>query len=158
LLALKHTAYARHRRAREAVLLLVNRLLESGGCNYGNTIVFGQALRPHVQPSGIALVALAAEDDPTGRIARTVDYLRDELSERTATASLCYGLLGLAARGAFPKQADHWLQAAAGRTLARDPAPYKLALLALATLGAECPLIARVRSLEPEPAPLKETQ
>ena len=82
LLALKHTAYARHRRAREAALLLVNRLLESGGCNYGNTVVFGQTLRPHVQPSGLALLALADEDDPAGRIGRTLDYLRSEHEHR----------------------------------------------------------------------------
>jgi hypothetical protein len=152
LLALKHTSYARHARAREAALLLVNRLLESGGCNYGNTVVFGQTLRPHVQPSGLALLALAGEDDLRGRIARTLDYLRSELSERTTTASLCYGLLGLAAHDAFPKHSADWLRAAAARSLARNPSAYNLALLALASLGPNCPLIARVRSVEPEPA------
>jgi hypothetical protein len=150
LLALKHSRFAQNRRAREAVLLLVNRMFDSGGCNYGNTIVFGQILRPHVQPTGIALLALAQEDDATGRIARSIEYLQRELSAETATASLCYGLLGLAAQGAFPAEADAWLQAAADRTLARDPSSYKLALVALASLGPDCPLIARVRSLNPD--------
>jgi hypothetical protein len=150
LLALKHTRYARHRRAREAVLLLVNRLLESGGCNYGNTVVFGQELRPHIEPTGMSLLALAAEDDPTGRIGRSIEYLERELPTIAATASLCYGLLGLSAHGAFPNQASDWLQAAAHRTLNRDPSGYKLALLALASMGEACPLIARVRSLDPE--------
>jgi hypothetical protein len=148
LLALKHTLHATHRRAREAALLLVNRLLETGGCNYGNTIVFGQALRPHVQPTGACLLALAGEDDPTGRIQRSCEYLRRELSRQTATASLCYGLLGLAAQGALPADANDWLQAAAKRTLARDPAAYTLALLALASLGPDCPLISRARALD----------
>lgn len=151
LLALKHTRYARHQRAREAVLLLVNRLLASGGCNYGNTVVFGQTLRPHLQATGVCLLALADEEDTTGRIGRSVDYLRRELSEQTATASLCYGLLGLAAQGAFPAGADDWLQAAAQRTLARGGSSYQLALLALASLGPTCPLIARVRSLDVQP-------
>lgn len=150
LLALKHVGYAQHRRAREAVLLLVNRLIDSGGCNYGNTVVFGQTLRPHLQPTGICLLALSDEEDSTGRIARSVDYLLRELSERTATASLCYGLLGLAAQGAFPEQGNDWLQAAAERTLARGASSYKLALLALAALGPACPLIARIRSIEHE--------
>jgi hypothetical protein len=150
LLALKHTNHARHPRARQAVLLLVNRMLETGGCNYGNTIVLGQTLRPHVQPTGTALTALAGEDDPTGRIGRSCEYLRRELSQRTTTSSLCYGLLGLAAQDAFPSEAHDWLQAATGRTLKRDPSGYKLALLALASLGTSCPLIARVRSLEPQ--------
>jgi hypothetical protein len=153
LLALKHSRFARHSRARQAVRLLVNRLLESGGCNYGNTIVFGQELRPHLQPTGICLLALAGEADTTGRIGRSVDYLDRELSENTATASLCYGLLGLAAQGAFPERADHFLQAAAQRTLDRDASPYKMALLALAAQGPECPLIARVRSFDSEKQP-----
>lgn len=151
LLALKHSRFTRHSRAREAVLLLVNRLLDTGGCNYGNTVVFGQALRPHVQPTGICLLALAGEADATGRIGRSVEYLERELSETTATASLCYGLLGLAAQQAFPARANDWLRAAAERTLARDASSYKLALVALASMGTECPLIARVRTLEPEP-------
>jgi hypothetical protein len=152
LLALKHARHAAHRRARQAALLLVDRLLPTGGCNYGNTIVFGQALRPHVQPSGMCLLALAGEEDSTGHIARSCNYLRRELSQQTPTGSLCYGLLGLAAQDAFPAEAHAWLQAAAHRTLARDPAADKLALVALASLGPKCPLIARERSLAPQPA------
>lgn len=148
LMALKHTLHARHPRARQAALLLVDRLLETGGCNYGNTVVFGQALRPHVQPTGICLLALAGEDDPTGRIGRSCEYLHRELSEKTATASLCYGLLGLAAQNVFPPAAHAWLQVAADRTLRRDPAPYKLALVTLAAFGPDCPLIAREQSLD----------
>ncbi len=153
LLALKHSRFAHHSRTRQAVLLLVNRLLKSGGCNYGNTVVFGQALRPHVQPTGICLLALAGEADTTARIGRSVDYLDRELSETTATASLCYGLLGLAAQGAFPERADDFLQAAAQRTLARDASSYKMALLALAAQGPECPLIARAGAFDPENQP-----
>jgi hypothetical protein len=148
LLALKHSRFGHQSRARQAVRLLNNRLIESGGCNYGNTVVFGQTLRPHVQPTGICLLALAGEADSTGRIARSVDYLDRELSQGTATASLCYGLLGLAAQGAFPKRANDYLRAAASRTQARDASSYKLALLALAAQGPESPLIARFRSLE----------
>ncbi len=141
LLALKHTGHDAHVRAREAVDLLHDRLLPAGGSNYGNTIVFGQELRPHVQPTGLALLALAGERRPDDRTAKSIDYLRAELSARTPTASLCYGLLGLAAQNAFPPEAESWLAAAAERTLARDPAPYTLALLILASQGADSPLI-----------------
>lgn len=153
LLALKHSSCYRHSRAAHAVQLLVDRLLETGGCNYGNTIVFGQALRPHIQPTGITLLALAGEDDTTGRIGRSIDFLNSALSDETPTVSLCYGLLGLAANDAYPTQADGYLRAAAGRTLARDASSYKLALLALAALGPQCPLIARVRAFEAEHYP-----
>ena len=35
---------------RNAQAMLIDRLLAGGGCNYGNTVVLGQELRPHVQP------------------------------------------------------------------------------------------------------------
>ena len=143
LLALRHTGYGDHARAREARLLLADRLLPEGGCNYGNTAVLGQMLRPHLQPTGLCLTALAGAIETTPRIANSIEYLVRELSARTATASLCYGLIGLAAQKRFPAQAEHWLKAAAGRTLARERSGYKLALLALASLGEDCPLIAR---------------
>jgi hypothetical protein len=131
-LALKATGHAAHARTREAVRLLIDRLLPDGGCNYGNTEVLGQILRPHMQPTGICLWALAGEADEDGRIARTRDYLAREIVSQEATASLSYGLLGLAAHGIRPPQAESLLAAAAERTLRRTPAAYRLALLALA--------------------------
>ena len=157
LLALKHNGQSQHRRAREAVALLRDRLLADGGCNYGNTVVFGQTLRPHLEPTGITLLALQGERDPSGRLDRSVAYLRRELSENTTTASLCYGLLGLAAHNAFPPDAHDWLAAAAHRTLARDASSYKLALIALAALGPECPLVAGFGSSPASDIPQEKT-
>jgi hypothetical protein len=145
LLALRQTRRQNHPRAREAALLLVDRLLETGGCNYGNTVVFGQALRPHIEPTGICLLALAGLDDPTGRVRTSVEYLAGALDERTTSVSLSYALVGLAAHGERPPGADSWLDRAARRTLSRDPSAYKLALLTLAALGDDCPLIPRSR-------------
>jgi hypothetical protein len=141
LLALKHTGHDSHPRAREAVRLLHDRLLRGGGCNYGNTIVFGQELRPQLEPTGVCLLALMGETDDDGRTAKAIEYVQRELSANTTTASLSYGLLGLAAQDAYPPAANDWLAAAAERTIARDPAPYKLALLTLASLGNASPLI-----------------
>jgi len=50
-----------HPRADEAVQLMLDRILPGGGCNYGNTIVLDQLLRPHIQPTGIVLLALAGD-------------------------------------------------------------------------------------------------
>jgi hypothetical protein len=141
LLALKHTGHEDHVRARDAVRLLQDRLLEMGGCNYGNTYVFGQQLRPHVQPTGVAMLALAGEHDASGRAKKSVDYLTRELPRQAATDSLCYGLLGLAAQQDLPAAAEAWLAAASRRTFSRGPSSYKLALLALAGLGPSCTLI-----------------
>jgi hypothetical protein len=140
-LALKAAGRGNHPRTREAMRLLVDRLLPDGGCNYGNTMVMYQVLRPHLQPTGLAMLALAGESDRYGRIAKSLDYLAAELSPRTAAASLAYGLLGLAAHGRSPQAARSWLETAYRRTVVREPAQYPLALLALSALGSECPLI-----------------
>ena len=141
LLALRLTGHDATPSAREAVRLLHDRLLPSGGCNYGNTIVFGQELRPQLEPTGVCLLALAGETDDRGRTDKAIEYVQRELSANTTTVSLCYGLLGLAAQEKYPSAADSWLAAAAQRVVARDPAPYKLALLTLASLGNASPLI-----------------
>jgi hypothetical protein len=104
-------------------------------------VVFGQELRPHLQPTGVCLLALAGERDTDRRVGLSIDFLRRELSASIGTSSLCFGLLGLHAWGAAPAEAPEWLAAVAGRTLKRDASSYRLSLLALAALGNQCPLI-----------------
>lgn len=139
-LGLKAAGLGRHARVREGVRLLLDRLLPDGGCNYGNTTVLNRPLRPQVAPTGLALLALAGEDDAEGRIARALDYVRRELSDRTATASLCYGLMGLAAWGPIPAPSGAWLEAAFRRARERPGRPMNVALLCLAALGRDGPL------------------
>jgi hypothetical protein len=140
-LALRATGNTNQPRTQEAIRLLIDRILPTGGCNYGNTYVLGQMLLPRLQSSGICMLALAGESDPSGRILKTLGYLRRELNACTASASLSYGLMGLAAHGDLPSDASLWLAGAAERVLRRDAAPYRLALLALAALGPQSPLI-----------------
>ena len=134
-LALKSSGEGEHDRTREAVRLLRDRLLDDGGCNYGNTTVLGQTLRPHLQPTGLALFALFGEEDSDGRIARSLDYLQDELNAETPTASLCYAVLALRRHGLELPQVVSWLAGAARRTIARGASPYRLALLLLAAVA-----------------------
>lgn len=145
LLALRSTGHCDHPRAREAVVLLLNRLLSQGGCNYGNTSVLGQDLVPHLEPTGLAMIALAGERDPSGRVERSLEYLEVNLSPRTTAASLAYAVLGLAAHGRTPSDLDARLSTAAEQTLRRGASPPRRALLALAALGEACPLIALTR-------------
>jgi hypothetical protein len=144
-LALKATGHREHPRTREAVRLLVDRLLPTGGCNYGNTFVLGQKLLPHVQPTGLCLMALADERINDPRMARSINYLHQSLVDGVAATSLCYGLLGLAAHSEQPKQTTQWLEAAYQRVNRRDRSSHKLSLLMLAAMGADCPLIALSR-------------
>jgi hypothetical protein len=139
-LALRAAGRGDHPRAREAVRLLVDRLLTAGGCNYGNTIVLGQTLLPHVEPTGASLLALAGEPDRTGRIRQAISYLESTLGPTTTPASLGYGLLGLAAHGRVPSQAGAWLAACTAQSLRRGSS-LELALLALAALERDCPLV-----------------
>ena len=134
-LALKATSRGEHPRTREAIMLLLDRQLPSGGCNYGNTSVLGQMLRPHVQPTGVALLALAKEQDQGSRIAKSVSWLRKALSKETTPASLAWGLLGLAAHGVTVPNASNWLDTASRQVQSHDNSPHKLALLALAASG-----------------------
>jgi hypothetical protein len=139
LLALKACGYRAGDRCREAVRLLCDRAVASGGWNYGNREVLGGALRPHLEPTGLALAALAGEASASGEVAAARAYLRAGLGHKVATASLCYGLIGLAAHGEEPAGAAEWLASAAGRTLAQGASPHRLALLALAAMGRRGP-------------------
>jgi hypothetical protein len=130
-LALKAAGQANSSAALEGVRVLLDRQLPGGGHNYGNTFVLGQLIRPHVQPSGIALLALAGAKDFSGRLAKSVAWLRRNIGPETTPLSLGWALLGLRAHGVVLPQADEWLAAAAGR----NPPLSKLALLALAAKG-----------------------
>ncbi len=134
-LALKAAGRGTHERTRDGVRMLIDRQLPTGGCNYGNTLVLGQMLRPHVQPTGIALLALAGEDDPSGRVSTSVKWLRQAIGPRTTAASLSWALLALRMHGELPDRADDWLAASYRRVMDHDRSPHKLALLALAAKG-----------------------
>jgi hypothetical protein len=139
-LVLKATGRAQHPRCREGVEMLIDRLLPDGGCNYGNTTVLGQVLRPHVEPTGLTLAALAGEADSAERIERSLRYLEGTLAKTPAAVSLAYGVMGLTAHGRRPAAADRWLAAAARQTKAYQRSPLRKALIALAA-APRCPLI-----------------
>jgi hypothetical protein len=152
-LALKRAGLSEQHRVRQAVALLVDRLLPGGGCNYGNTTVLGQMLRPHVQPTGLALLALAGEHDKpeaqardsaasangadprrrVGLMERSLAYLRRSAAQSITASSLAWAILGLRAHGIELPQASERLAAAYERVQAHDRSPHKLALLALAS-------------------------
>ncbi len=138
-MALKALGMSDHPRTREGVLLLVDRLLSTGGCNFGNTVVLGQTLRPQVEPTGVALLDLVGEKISDPRIELSLQYLIKNVSAETTPISLSYGLLGLTAHDRRPSAADDWLEAAYRRTLKRGVSPQVLALLVLAAQGKDSP-------------------
>lgn len=139
-LTLKTCGHGDHPRTREGVRLLLDRQIPGGGCNYGNTLVMGQKLLPHPQPTGLAMLALAGEPaDP--RLELSLRYLEKSLSPQTALASSCYVCMGLAAHDRLAQYPFDVLSQAYLRRRRSGLAPYKLALLALALLGSDNPLI-----------------
>lgn len=146
LLALKACGAEKHARAREGVRLILNRLLPDGGCNYGNTIVLGQTLLPHLLPSGLVLVALAGEADTTGQIDLTQQFVAKAVGPDVTAASLGWGVIGLAAHGRLPIGYERWLETAAERTARRGASLPRLTLLTLAALGTETPFVTLTQS------------
>ncbi len=148
-LALKAAGKAEHPRTREAVRLLIDRLLPEGGANYGNTYVLGQLLRPHLDPTGLVLMALAGEKDPSGRLEKTLAFAANSIGPQTTAMSLAMGVMGLAAHGREVQQMDKLLEAAAGTTRLLMGYQMRWTLLALAALGENCPLITLPRQGAP---------
>lgn len=134
-LALKAASRQYDAAAREGIAVLIDRQLPGGGLNYGNTFVLGQLIRPHIQPTGIGLLALAGEQDPSGRIVKSVAWLRRSIGPQTTPSSLAWAALGLAAHDVTPPDTEQWLSSASDHVKSRDRSPHKLALLALAAKG-----------------------
>lgn len=137
-MALTAAGHADHPRNVEARKILLDRLLPTGGCNYGNTSVLGQTLLPHLQPSGIVLWALAGQAADDKRIGDSLDYLQREIRKPTGAASLAYALLALTAWQRRPADTDQLIAKMLGSTQngtrpQRLPPPYNLALVTLAS-------------------------
>jgi hypothetical protein len=131
-LGLREAGQGEHPRVREGVRLIVDRLLPGGGANYGNTIVLGQPLVPHVQPTGIAMLAVAGEVNSDERVGRSLDYLQRTIGQGTAPASLAFAVLGLSAHGRRPAECDQWIAAALDESKRGPLAVYEQSLLLLA--------------------------
>jgi hypothetical protein len=133
-IALKAAGLGDHSRAREGVRLVTDRLLATGGSNFGSTVVLGQPTLPQVESTGLAMLALAGEANTDPRVEKSLRYLEQEISTRTTTASLCYGLMGLTAHDRRMGSAESLLSSALERELARGASAFKLALVALASI------------------------
>ncbi|QDU90112.1 hypothetical protein Pla175_35120 [Pirellulimonas nuda] len=127
--ALDAAGHANHPRAQQGRRLLVDRLLPEGGANYGNTMVLGQTLLPHVQPSGIVMWALPTHDAADPRVGKTLDWLEASLAPDLATASLAFASLGLAAHGRGAAKSRPLLLTAAQSLLANNGSLYRRALV-----------------------------
>jgi hypothetical protein len=113
-IALKVAGFAEHERVKEAEKMLMNRQLPKGGWNYGNTLVFGQELRPLPESTGLALNALSGSVAQE-RVERSLAYLKARTVNLRTPRSLAWSLLGLGAWGERPEKASDWIAACLAR-------------------------------------------
>ena len=96
ILALKIAGYTEHTRVREGIQMIMDRQLDRGGWNYGNTSVFGKELFPMPASTAIAISALAGSVSRAD-IDKSIDYLKSRIDKIKAPFSLGWAILGLSA-------------------------------------------------------------
>jgi hypothetical protein len=106
MMALRIAGYGDHQRVQEGTRLLLDRQLPHGGWNYGNTLVFGEELRPMPLSTGIALNALKNQTSLES-IQVSLIYLKNRVSTLRTPRSLGWSLLGLGAWQSRPMEAQN---------------------------------------------------
>jgi hypothetical protein len=85
---------ASEKRIRLGVKMLLDRACLGGGWNSGNSLVYGVPLRPHVETTAIALLAL--QDEGESPVIRAgLDWLREAATSIDAAESLAWSILSL---------------------------------------------------------------
>ena len=87
-------AAASEKRIHLGVEMLLDRVCVDGGWNAGNSVVYGVALRPHVEATAIALLALL-DEERTGVIQKSVSWLRQSADHVDSVSSLAWCILSL---------------------------------------------------------------
>jgi hypothetical protein len=107
-LALKSYGFKEHARVREAVRMILDRQLPSGGWNYGNKIVFNKELKPIPEYTGIALTALAGLGEK-GKIIQSIKYLTNEIKKLRTPLALAWSIFGVSAWSNQPTNFQKWI-------------------------------------------------
>jgi hypothetical protein len=93
-LALRSSGHGEHPRVVEAVRMLLDRQLPSGGWNMGNTLVLGKELLPFPESTGHALAALNSFAN-TEVVQKSLDYLNKIVQDLRTPLALAWGLFGM---------------------------------------------------------------
>jgi len=83
-----------HPRIDEAVNMLMDRQLESGGWNYGNTSLFGVELRPTMESTALAMTALNNLVE-SKKLKLSYNYLIDQIQSNSSMLSLSWAVIAL---------------------------------------------------------------
>jgi uncharacterized protein (DUF362 family) len=91
-LALQSANYGGNERVTEGIRLLLDRMADEGGINYGNRHVFGRKTEPQVEPTAITLLALQ-HHHVHPRVPAALRYLYDQTLTSTDLDQLCWAKL-----------------------------------------------------------------
>jgi hypothetical protein len=138
-IALRTIGLGQHSRVREGLVLLLDRQLPRAGWNYGNTTVFGTALRPNVESTGLVLHAIAGLAAPHD-VERSIRYLREEIHQVTSPIALGWALLGLQAWGILVPEGEQLVARALARQERRGPYDTSALSVVLLPLFRQAPL------------------
>lgn len=92
-LALRRVGQGDQQRVRDGQKLLLDRVLATGGVNYGNRRIFGITLEPIPTPTAVTLLAMQSSDDE--RVTRSVEYLRVHAMTSDDVEHLAWAVLAL---------------------------------------------------------------
>jgi len=96
ILALRACGYDANNRVKEAVKMILDRQLPSGGWNYGNKTVFNKELKPIPECTGVALSALKGLTERAS-VELSTNYLRKEIGKLRTPLALSWTIFGLSA-------------------------------------------------------------
>jgi len=85
---------ASEKRIRLGVEMLLDRACVDGGWNSGNSVVYGVPLRPHVEATAIALLALQ-DEQRTEMVQKSLSWLRQNAASVDSVSSLAWCILTL---------------------------------------------------------------
>ncbi len=171
-LALERAGYGGHPRVREGRRLLLDRIAETGGVNYGNRRIFDRPTVSQVEPTALLLVALQHTGEHE-RLQTSIRYLAESVKVADDVERLCWAKLALdvhrenslaAATIAGLNQAILKADQARQELDWLRPAPLRLALVALAlqaerrnVFRLDAPAAARMPLMAVPPAKIRKT-
>ena len=99
ILALKFCGYGKHERVIEAERLLLDRVCQDGGWNYGNHTVLGTPLHGYAVTTAWAVLAMQNTSGTNALLDKGLAFLEQETRNRPSTLSLsltilCFDILG----------------------------------------------------------------
>jgi len=93
LLALKLAGHGQHPRVAEAQRMLLDRVCQDGGWNYGNRVIYGAALHGYISSTALAALALQDVVAAAEPIQRGLAFLERETKEHRSTLTLALTIL-----------------------------------------------------------------